>query len=48
MTRSSTRLVSAKIPLTSSVSLSVKPMPCIEPRAELNYTERKMLKKIFR
>ena len=43
MTRSSTRLVSAKMPLTSSVSLSVKPMPCIEPRAELNYTERQML-----
>merc|ERR1719422_480389 len=36
VTKRRTRLVSAKIPFTSSVSLSVNPIPCMEPRAELN------------
>ncbi len=31
-----TMLVSAKMPLTSSVSLTVKPNWCIDPRAAVN------------
>ena len=36
VTRMRTRMVSAKIPFTSSVSLSVSPNPAMDPRAEVN------------